>query len=151
MPKQETLFAPAAAAGSKELRDYQGFAIESIFDYFTQHEGSPIVVMPVGSGKSLTIAEFMREANIYFPGTRFVVLAHVAELLTQNAEELMGQWPDANISFFSDTLGQKELDGDIIFAGIQSIYKKAYDFRHAPDLMKGFLELLDDSKDLDLP
>ena len=133
--KQETLFAPAAAAGSKELRDYQGFAIESIFDYFTQHEGSPIVVMPVGSGKSLTIAEFMREANIYFPGTRFVVLAHVAELLTQNAEELMGQWPDANISFFSDTLGQKELDGDIIFAGIQSIYKKAYDFRHAPDLI----------------
>lgn len=133
--KQEALFPSNVVAGSKELRDYQGFAIESIFDYFSKHDGSPIVVMPVGSGKSLTIAEFMREANVYFPGTRFVVLAHVAELLTQNAEELMGQWPDANISFFSDALGQKELDGDIIFAGIQSIYKKAYDFRHAPDLI----------------
>lgn len=132
---QTNLFPSTNTAGAKALRDYQGLAIEAIFDYFVEHEGTPIVVMPVGSGKSLTIAEFIREANIYYPGTRFVVLAHVAELLTQNAEELMGQWPEANISFFSDTLGQKELDGDIIFAGIQSIYKKAYDFRHTPDLI----------------
>lgn len=135
MANQMSLLNPAPVAGAKQLRDYQHAAIEAIFDYFLTNEGSPIIVMPVGAGKSLTMAEFMREANIYYPPTRFVVVTHVSELLTQNAEELMGQWPDANISFYSDTLGHKDLSGDIIFAGIQSIYKKAYDFRHTVDII----------------
>lgn len=135
MRNQSNLFEAPPATVAKELRDYQELAIEAIFDYFVEHEGSPIIVMPVGSGKSLTIGEFMKRANEYYPGTRYVVLAHVAELLTQNAEECVAQWPDAHISFYSDTLGQKSLDGDIVFAGIQSVYKKAFDFRHAPDLI----------------
>lgn len=132
---QNSLFGVVQTSTEKELRDYQEIALESIFDYFVEHEGSPIVVMPVGSGKSLTIAEFMRRANKYFPGTRCVVLAHVSELLTQNAEELIGQWPDADISFYSDSLGQKNIDGQIVFAGIQSIYKRAFDFTDPPDLI----------------
>lgn len=120
---------------TKELRDYQDNAVIAIFDYFAEYHGSPIIVIPTAGGKSLIIAEFMRQANEYFNGTRFVVMAHVSELLTQNAEELMNQWNEAHISFFSDSLGQKSLDGDIIFAGIQSIYKKAYDFRRVPDII----------------
>lgn len=119
----------------KVLRDYQQLAINAIFDYFSKHDGSPIIVMPVGSGKSLTIAEFMRQANELYAGTKFIVLTHVAELLTQNADELANQWPEASVSFYSDTLKQKDLSGDIIFAGVQSIYKKAFDLRHAPDLI----------------
>lgn len=132
---QSSLFKSSTIGTRKTLRDYQGYAIEAIFDYFTQHDGSPVVVLPVGGGKSLTIAEFMRESNVYFPPTRFIVLAHVSELLTQNAEELVTQWPEADIAFYSDSLGQKNLDADIVFAGIQSIYKKAYDFRHTVDLI----------------
>ena len=35
-------------------RDYQIEAVDSIFDYWTanQNKGNPVVVMPVGSGKS---------------------------------------------------------------------------------------------------
>lgn len=131
---QANLF-PKSTSSKKDLRDYQHSAIVSIFDYFSTNCGSPLVVVPTGGGKSLIIAEFNREANMYFPGTKTVIVSHVALLLEQTASELLNQWPEASISFYSDTLGQKDLSGDVIFAGIQSIYKRAYDFRHTPDLI----------------
>lgn len=132
---QSNLFSSTAIAVAKEPRDYQQDAIEAIFDYFVECDGAPLVVIPTGGGKSLTMAEFMRQANVYFPGTAFMVLCDSALLLKQNAEELLEQWPQADISFYSDTLGQKNLSGNVIFAGIQSVYKKAYLLRHAPDLL----------------
>ena len=132
---QPNLFTPAHAPAVKQLRSYQQDCVESVFDFFAAHEGNPLCVIPTAGGKSLIIAEFIRQANVHFPGTRFIVLSHVSLLLTQNAEELMGQWPDASISFYSDSLSQKDLSGDIVFAGIQSIYKRAYDFRHSPDII----------------
>lgn len=131
---QSSLFSAPPATG-KDLRDYQSDAVESIFDYFSENDGAPVVVVPTGGGKALIIGEFSRQANMHFPGTRIVVVSHAAILLSQNAEELLGQWPDASISFYSDSIGQKDLSGSVVFAGIQSIYKKAYDFRHAPDLI----------------
>lgn len=134
MLNQATLF-PQKVATRKDLRDYQDAAVVAIFDYFAEKDGHPIVVVPTGGGKSLICAEFIYRANQYYPGTRFVVLSHVAILLEQNAEELINQWPEANFTYYSDSLGQKDMSGDIVFAGIQSIYKKAYDFRRAPDII----------------
>ncbi len=130
-----SLFPQKAPPASKTLFEDQAEAVEAVFDYFFEKDGAPILVVPTAGGKSLIIAEFMRQANERFPGTRFIVLSHVSLLLTQNADELMGQWPDASITFYSDSLNQKDLSGDIVFAGIQSIYKRAYDFRHAPDII----------------
>lgn len=131
---QQSLFAPPAVTGKKAPRDYQVEAVEAMFDYFSEHDGAPLVVVPTGGGKSLIIAHFIERANAYFPGTRVLVITHSAILLTQNAEELYEQWPDVNASFYSDKLGQKDLSGDIIFAGIQSFYKKAYHLTRAIDL-----------------
>lgn len=135
MAMQNNLFKTEARSSAKELRIYQQDAVESIFDYFSERDGSPIVVVPTAGGKSLIIAEFIRQANEYFPGTTVIVVSHSALLLDQNAEELLSQYPDAKISFYSDTLGQKDLTGDAIFAGVQSIYRRAYDLRHSPDLI----------------
>lgn len=132
---QTSMFSKPDNGPAKTLYEYQAEAVESIFDYFHENEGHPLVVIPTGGGKSLTIAEFIKQANEFFPPTRFIVLAHVHLLLEQNAEELMLQWPQANISFYSDSLKQKDLSGDIIFAGIQSIYKKAFDLRHSVDII----------------
>lgn len=131
---QHSLFAKPVA-GRKDLRDYQQNAVVAIFDYFAEHEGSPLIVVPTGGGKSIIIAEFITEANEHFPGTKIMVVTHSAILLTQNAEELLGQWPDARISFYSDSIGQKDLSGDTIFAGIQSVYKRLYDLRHTIDVV----------------
>jgi len=45
-----------------ELRNYQRKAIDAVYHYFQHHSGNPLVVMPTGTGKSVVLAEFLREA-----------------------------------------------------------------------------------------
>jgi len=114
---------------------HQEKAIQALFNYFTTKSGSPVGVAPVAAGKSLIMAEFMKRACQQYPSTNFIVLSHVSKLLTQNEAELKEQWPQANTSFYSDQLGSKDLSGQILFAGIQSIYKKAYQFPRRVDIV----------------
>lgn len=111
----------------KVLRDYQEEATQATFDYFFNNKGNPLVIAPVAAGKSLLMAEFIRRACEIYAGTRILVLAHNKELLIQNAQELMGQWPDVSFGFYCAGLGQKKINGQVIFASIQSIYSKAFD------------------------
>src|SRR4051794_255741 len=108
----------------KRLRDYQEAATRATFDYFEAKSGSPLVVAPVGAGKSLLMAEVKRRACALFPETRFVVLSRVSKLLDQTAMQLLGPWPDVDISFCSDKTGRRALDGQVIVARIQRMYRK---------------------------
>lgn len=120
----------------KELRPYQAAAIKSVFDWFINgNTGHPLVVAPVGAGKSLIIAEFIRQVHEQAPRTRIVVLAHVRELLEQNAEELIGQYQDADFGFYCAALNEKKLYNDITFASIQSINGKIAKFNRPPDIL----------------
>lgn len=114
---------------------HQERAIDAVFEYFENETGNPIVVVPVGGGKSLCIAEFIKRACSTYPGTRFIVLSHVTELLIQNFDHLKGQWPEANATFYAAKLGKKSLAGDVIFASINSIYKKAYKIPRSVDIV----------------
>jgi DNA repair protein RadD len=119
-----------------QLYPHQTKAIEATFDYFKRNaEGMPLIVAPVGSGKSLLIAEFIRRACELYPSTNFVVVSHVTELLTQDADHLREQWPAARMSFYAQKLGKKSFDGQAIFASINSVYKKAYKIPHAVDIV----------------
>jgi len=108
-----------------ELRDYQRAAIDSLYDYWREEKGNPLIVAPCGAGKSLIIAFFIREAMQY-PGTRILVLTHRKELLAQNEAELIGIWPDAPTGFYSAGLGKKDRHAPILFAGIQTVYSKLH-------------------------
>lgn len=121
---------------SKILRPYQQAAIDSVFDWYASgKKGHPLVVAPVGAGKSLLIAEFIRRVQDTAPRAKIVVLAHVMELLTQNAEELKSHHPSCDFGFYSAGLGQKRLHHDVTFAGIQSVCKKAGAFPKPPDIL----------------
>lgn len=118
-----------------ELRPYQRAAIDGLYDYWAAGHGDhPIVVSPTGSGKSLILAKLIEDA-MSFPGTRVIILTHVKELLEQNAKELFNLLPSADFGFYSASIGQKRLDKPITFAGIQSVWKRAYDIIPAPDLV----------------
>jgi DNA repair protein RadD len=116
------------------LRDYQEFAVESIFGYFADHEGNPICAMPTGTGKSHVIAEFLRRALRQYPGTRAMMATHVKELIDQNMQRLLYHWPTAPAGVYSAGLGRKEAHAPVTFAGIASIHRKADIFGHV-DLM----------------
>lgn len=113
------------------LRDYQQKAVNSIFDYFKFESGHPLVVAPTGSGKSLIIAGFAKEALQRFKNTHITILAHRKELLQQNSEKILQLWPGAPLGIYSAGLKRRELR-QITVAGIGSVYDKAhlFDYQH---------------------
>lgn len=120
----------------KTLRPYQQAAIESLFAWFsTPDAGHPLVVAPVGSGKSLLIAEFIRRVHEMTPRVRIVCVTHSKELLQQNADELREQYPECDFGFYCAGLGQKRLTNDVTFASIQSIHSKVEAFNRAPQII----------------
>ena len=117
----------------KTLRDYQSAASDSLFDYWANNTGNPIVALPTGTGKSLVIADFIKRAVSFYPGTVILVLTHVKELVEGNFEELLDIWPTAPAGIYSAGLNRKDVNKPIIFAGIGSIAKAVHLFK--PDLI----------------
>jgi DNA repair protein RadD len=120
----------------KTLRPYQNAAVESIFKYFADGMGKcPLIVAPVGAGKSLIHAEIIKRIDAQAPRTKIVSLTHVKELLEQNAEELYEHCPNVDFGFYCAGLGQKRLSNDVTFASIQSVHNKALKFTRAPQVI----------------
>ena len=109
------------------LRPYQQAAIDAIYGYFAGRAGNPLVVIPTAGGKSLVMASFVEGVLRAWPDQRILVVTHVRELIAQNHAELIGLWPDAPAGIYSAGLGRRDLRARILFAGIQSIHRRAYD------------------------
>ncbi|WP_135468393.1 DEAD/DEAH box helicase [Crenalkalicoccus roseus] len=121
------------------LRPYQRAAIEALYDYFAASVGNPLIVMPTGTGKSVVIAGFTREAIAAFGDTRVLVLTHVKELIQQNFMALLRAWPEAPAGIYSAGLSRHDIHAQILFAGIQSIH------RHARQVQRCDLVLIDEA------
>lgn len=107
------------------LRWYQREAVDSIFHYFQSGKtGNPIVALPTGTGKSVVIGAFVKEACQTYPGTRILMLTHRKELIGQNAKKLESLWPSVPLGVYSAGLKRKEVGRPVTFAGIQSVVKK---------------------------
>lgn len=113
------------------LRDYQQWAVNSVWDFFRKNTtGNPLVVMPTGTGKSHVLAECIRSMLFAYPRTRVMVLTHVKELIEQNSKKFLEAWPNAPIGIYSAGLNKKEFEYPITFGGIASVAKKADLFGH---------------------
>lgn len=121
------------------LRTYQREAIDALYSYFELKKGNPLVVIPTGGGKSHVIATFVYEVLSNWPGQRILILTHVRELIEQNHEKLLMHWPKAPCGVYSAGLGARDVMQPIIFAGIQSA------FRRGPELGKFDLVLIDEA------
>ena len=118
-----------------ELRDYQKEAVDGLYNYWAGKAGdNPLIVAPTGSGKTAIIAQIIKDA-MSFQGTRVLIVTHVKELLEQGANGLLALYPEADFGMYSAGLKQRVLDRPITFAGIQSIWQRAYDIVPAPDLV----------------
>jgi DNA repair protein RadD len=112
------------------LRPYQQAAITSIYDYFQNHKGNPLVVIPTAGGKSLVMAAFIEGVLKAWPDQRILIVTHVRELIAQNHAEMIGLWPEAPAGIYSAGLGKREARAQILFAGIQSIHRRAQEVGH---------------------
>ena len=106
------------------LRPYQNEAVQAVYKYLANHDDNPCVVIPTAGGKSLCIAQIATDAVQKWHG-RVLVLAHVKELLEQNAGKIKALCEGIDVGVYSAGLNSRDTDTPILVAGIQSIYNKA--------------------------
>jgi DNA repair protein RadD len=109
-------------------RAYQQEIEDAVFDYLFEETGNPVVASPGGTGKSFVMAKITKRFVTEFPDTRVILLAQDAKLLDQNCDELYRLWPTAPAGIYSAGLKMRDTRQDIIFAGIQSVAKRADEF-----------------------
>ena len=107
-----------------QLRGYQQEAVEAVYNHLREKKNNPCVVLPTGTGKSLVLAQIAKDAVTLWDG-RVLILAHVKELLEQNADKTRRLCPDLPIGIYSAGLNSRNTDEPVIVAGIQSVYNKA--------------------------
>lgn len=105
------------------LRDYQIDAVSAVYEWMRHNAGNPVCVAPTGSGKAVLIARICRDA--WQAKRRVIVLAHVKELLEQEADKLQRICPDLSFGVYSAGLESRDTSSQILVAGIQSVYNKA--------------------------
>lgn len=107
-----------------QLRPYQTEAVNAVYDHLRTRDDNPCVVLPVGTGKSVVLAQIATDAVDLWSG-RVLILAHVKELLEQNADKIRALCPHLDIGVYSAGLNSRDTDHAVIVAGIQSVYKRA--------------------------
>ena len=110
-----------------ELRDYQRDAKTALYDFLRTKKTNPCIVIPTAGGKSLCIASVAADAVNLWHG-RVLILAHVKELVDQNAKEITNICPDLPVGVYSAGLDRRDTTEPVIVAGIQSIYNKIDQF-----------------------
>lgn len=106
------------------LRYYQQDAVDSVWRHLREKDTNPCIVMPTGSGKSWVIGQLAGDAVKKWNG-RVLCLAHVKELLEQNAEKIRTVCPDVKTGIYSAGLNERATSEPIIVGGIHSVYDKA--------------------------
>lgn len=99
----------------------------AVTDYWESGGKHPLVVVPTGGGKTGLYALGIKQSIQQYPDTRILLLCHVAELLTQTFRQLMEMWPEAPAGVYSAGLRSRDLQSQIVFASIQSIYRRAHE------------------------
>ena len=109
-------------------RPYQREAIDALDAHLCSKATNPCVVLPTGSGKSPVMAWTIQRYKQDYPPFRCIVLAHVKELVEQNADKMRQVWPEAPIGIFAAGLRRRQRSQCITFASIDSVYDKADQF-----------------------
>ena len=105
-------------------RPYQSEAVEAVYEHLRTKDNNPCVVLPTGTGKSLVLAQIAKDSVEKWNG-RVLILAHVKELLEQNADKIRKLGPELKIGIYSAGLRSRDTTEQVIVAGIQSVYNKA--------------------------
>ena len=110
-------------------RYYQKEAVDSLFQWNEEgREGNPLIGLPTGTGKSLVQSLFCNEV-LQCSDERILCLTHVKELIQQNYNSLIYNWPSTPAGIYSEGVGRKDVGYPVTFAGIQSIHRNSRMFQ----------------------
>jgi DNA repair protein RadD len=108
----------------RQTREYQQWAKDAFFAYFETHSGNPVIAMPTGTGKSVTIADICIHIVATWNGQRILILAPTKELCEQNAAKFTGMAPQVPVGLCSASLGKYQLGLPITIGTIGTIFNR---------------------------
>lgn len=98
-------------------RSYQVEAIDAVIEAVERGITRPVVLLPVGSGKTVTFAHLINKMNV-----STVVLVHRDELAEQAADKIRGIAPDLDVGIVKAE--RNELDAQVKICSIQTLYQQ---------------------------
>lgn len=105
-----------------KLREYQIEDVQASLNFlFYGKENSALVLEPTGVGKSVVIADTSRQTKLYYPPARILMLTHSKELVEQNHDKAQSIIKDYKVGLWHAGLRKKEIESDILFAGIDTV------------------------------
>jgi len=105
-------------------RYYQSGAVEATIAWFESGKQKPLIVLPTGTGKSFVQALLIQTILTGHNYVRIICATHSKELVQQNHDEVLEVWPECPAGIYSAGLGKRQSKAQVLFAGIQSVYKK---------------------------
>lgn len=114
----------------RQSREYQQWARNAFFDYFTSKTGNPILALPTGSGKSVVIADICIEIVMTWNSQRILILAPTKELVIQNAAKFAAMAPQIAVGVCSASLGKYQLGLPITMGTIGTLYNRRSSLGH---------------------
>ena len=90
-----------------KLRPYQQEAVDAVYRFLREKDTNPCVVIPTAGGKSLCLAQVAKDAVTKWKG-RVLILAHVKELVEQNAAKLRAICPELKVGVYSSGLDSRD-------------------------------------------
>lgn len=112
------------------LRYYQRSAIDSVFDFWGQKPGHPLVDLATGTGKAMVNGVLMQELREGWPDLRVMSVTHVQEIVEANYKEYIGVDPFAPVGIYASSLGRREPRAHMLFGQIQTVHDKAHEIGH---------------------
>lgn len=105
-------------------RFYQVEASNALVDtLYNVEDAAPIVAMPTGTGKSVTIAHAAKRILTDLSSSTLIIATRSQELVDQDAKTLQRYWPAAPFGIYSASLGLKQKGMPITIGNIQSMVK----------------------------
>jgi DNA repair protein RadD len=112
------------------LRYYQREAVDSVFEYWREDPGHPLVVAATGTGKSIMQATLTTELLDGWPDMRIMNTTHVVELVEGNYLELIGLNQFAPAGIWASSLGRRQRSAQVLFSQLQTVHDKADQIGH---------------------
>ena len=112
-----------------KLRYYQTESVKELMDHLHgPNPGHPIVVLPTGSGKTITLSDFANEYLSDNIESNILVLSHIQEILEQDYDALTEYFDGFEVGLYSSGLDSKTIK-KITVAGIQSVWRHPEKFK----------------------
>ena len=108
--------------GKYRLHEFQNGAVNAALGAIGGRKNE-LIVLPTGSGKSVTIAgllERLRPAST----RRVLIVSHVREIIDQDATAIARHLPRVSLGVACSGLGRMEFGRDVTVASVQSIYRR---------------------------